>query len=99
MIAAVPSSTVLGRERIDGGIVLLTLNRPAARNSLSHALLAELIGALASIGDDTAVRAVILAGQGPAFCAGHDLKELTARRDDPDGGRAFFEAVWDSAAR
>ena len=96
MITAAPLSTqVLRRERIDGGIALMTLNRPAARNSLSYALLAELTAALASVGADNAVRAVILAAEGPAFCAGHDLKELTARRDDADGGRAFFETVWD----
>jgi enoyl-CoA hydratase/carnithine racemase len=99
LIAAAPFSTqVLRREQIDGGVALLTLNRPAARNSLSYALLAELSSALASVDADSAVHAVILAAEGPAFCAGHDLKELTARRDDVDGGRAFFEKVWGQCA-
>jgi enoyl-CoA hydratase/carnithine racemase len=88
------ASEVLRRERI-GAVALLTLNRPAARNALSHALLAELIDAFATIGGDAAIRAVVVAAEGPAFCAGHDLKELTARRADADGGRAFFEEVWD----
>ena len=68
----------------------LILNRPASRNSLSEELLTELINALASLGRDTCVRAVVIAAEGPAFCSGHDLRELTARRSDPDGGRSFF---------
>src|ERR1700758_4828844 len=56
--AAAVASEVLRRERI-GAVALLTLNRPAARNALSHALLAELTGALATIGGDAAIRAVV----------------------------------------
>lgn len=91
--AGAAASEVLRRERL-GAITVLTLNRPAVRNSLSLALLAELIDALAATGADAATRAVVIAAAGPAFCAGHDLKELTARRADADGGRAFFESVW-----
>lgn len=58
------------------GIVRLTLNRPAARNALSVALMTALEGALADIAADRSVRVVVLAGAGPAFCAGHDLREL-----------------------
>jgi enoyl-CoA hydratase/carnithine racemase len=84
---------VLLHENLDG-IAVLTLNRPAARNSLSVEMLEAMIEALAAIAGDPAIRAVVIAANGPAFCAGHDLKELTARRADPDGGRAFFTAVW-----
>ena len=77
------------------GIAVLVLDRPASRNSLTHAALGALSEALAAIGRDPAIRAVILAAEGPAFCAGHDLKELTAHRADADGGRAFFVALWD----
>ena len=83
---------VLLRER-DGEIALLVLNRPQPRNSLSEALLKALSAALSEIKDDRSVRAVVLAANGPAFCAGHDLKELTARRSDADGGRAFFRHI------
>ena len=75
------------------GITTLTLNRPAARNALSFAMLGALADALAGIAADASVRVVILAAEGPVFCAGHDLREITARRADPDGGRAFFEAA------
>jgi enoyl-CoA hydratase/carnithine racemase len=82
-------SPPLLRENI-GPIALLTLNRPAARNSLSEALIADLHAALDAIHHDTSVRAVVIAANGTTFSAGHDLKELTARRADADRGRAYF---------
>jgi enoyl-CoA hydratase/carnithine racemase len=87
-----PSEPLLLREAV-GSICVLTLNRPQARNSLSEALLAALTDALGAIAGDKAVRVVVLAANGPAFCAGHDLKELTARRSDPDGGRACYTRI------
>jgi enoyl-CoA hydratase/carnithine racemase len=87
--APVPQPPILLRERI-GSIAVLTLNRPEARNSLSEAMIAELHGALNEIRDDKSVRGVVIAANGPAFSAGHDMKELTARRSDPDRGRAYF---------
>ena len=86
------TAPVLVRERVKD-IAVLVLNRPQARNSLSEALLAELSAAFADIAHDKTVRAVVLAANGPAFCAGHDLKELTARRSDADGGRSYFRHI------
>ncbi len=83
------SDAILLRE-MAGPVAVLTLNRPAQRNSLSEAMIAHLHGALAEIAADKAVRAVVIAANGPAFCAGHDLKELTAHRTGPDRGRAYF---------
>jgi enoyl-CoA hydratase/carnithine racemase len=91
------SSAVLLREDKDG-IATLTLNRPEARNALSEALLAALIGEFDAIAQDRAVRAVIIAASGPAFCAGHDLKEMTAHRNEPDRGRAYFAALFEKCA-
>ena len=90
--APAPPATVLLRETV-GSIAVLTLNRPQARNSLSEGLIGELHAALRDIHDDAGVRAVVLAANGPAFSAGHDLKELTARRADPDHGRASFAGI------
>ena len=86
------ASPVLRRER-DAEVAILTLDRPQARNSLSEALLTALSQAFAEIASDKSVRAVVLAANGPAFCAGHDLKELTSRRSDADGGRAYFKHI------
>ena len=83
---------VLLRER-DNDIAILLLNRPQARNSLSEALLTSLSGALGEIAADKSIRGVLLAANGPAFCAGHDLKELTSRRSDADGGRDYFRHI------
>ena len=85
--APVQDASILLRDTI-GSIALLTLNRPAARNSLSEAMIAELQGALRQIGENKTIRAVVIAANGPVFSAGHDLKELTARRSDADRGRA-----------
>jgi enoyl-CoA hydratase/carnithine racemase len=62
-----------------GGIATLTLNRPHQYNALSEELLSELQSALDAIGRDEAVRVVVIAGNGPAFCAGHDLKQMRAK--------------------
>jgi enoyl-CoA hydratase/carnithine racemase len=74
----------------DGPVATLTLNRPAARNALSLEMIAAIKSAVDELSADPAVSVVILAGNGPGFCAGHDLKELTGRRTDSDRGREFF---------
>jgi enoyl-CoA hydratase/carnithine racemase len=76
-----------------GGIVTLTLNRPAARNALSEALIDALSGELDRIAEDPAVRVVLVTAEGSVFSSGHDLKEMTARRADPDRGRAYFATM------
>ncbi|MBX9778576.1 MAG: enoyl-CoA hydratase [Xanthobacteraceae bacterium] len=86
------TNTLLLRETIDT-IAVLTLNRPEARNSLSEALLLALESELATIAADTAVGAVVITANGPVFSAGHDLKELTARRSDSDRGRSYFAHI------
>lgn len=92
-----PPEPILLRENA-GAIAVLTLNRPSQRNSLSEALIAELHAALAAVGDDKRVRAVVIAASGPAFSAGHDLKELTARRSDADRGRAYFAEIMNACS-
>ncbi|WP_407317351.1 enoyl-CoA hydratase/isomerase family protein [Isoptericola halotolerans] len=59
----------------DGAVAVVTLNRPRARNALDLALKEELLGTLRDVAADPAVRAVVLAGAGPAFCVGQDLRE------------------------
>src|SRR5213078_3130613 len=74
-------------------IAILTLNRPEARNSLSEALLTALRDAFTAIAQEPGVRAVVLAANGPAFSAGHDLKKLKSHRSDSDRGRAYFKYI------
>jgi len=89
---ATAAEPVLLRDN-DGPVAVLTLNRPTSRNSLSEALLVALDDALSAIAADQSVRTVVLAANGSAFCAGHDVKELTSRRGDADGGRAYFQNI------
>jgi enoyl-CoA hydratase/carnithine racemase len=76
------------------GVATLTLNRPSARNALSVDLMGALQAALEAIAADMNVRVVIFAGAGPAFCAGHDLKELRANPE-----REAYEAVFGQCAK
>lgn len=66
----------------DGPLATVTMNRPERRNALSVPLMRELTGALDVLGRDTAARVVILAGNGPAFSAGHDLREMIGSNED-----------------
>ncbi len=83
------------REDVGHGICRLVLNRPASLNALSLEMVDALHGALKMAITDPAVRVVIIAAEGRAFCAGHDLKELHAHRKDEDGGRAFYVQLFD----
>jgi enoyl-CoA hydratase/carnithine racemase len=76
-----------------GPIVVFTLNRPQSRNALSEAMLSSLQRAIDRASTDRGVRAVIIAANGPAFSAGHDMKEMTERRSDADGGQAYFSEL------
>src|SRR5579863_2965447 len=84
---------ILLRQDADG-IAKLTLNRPAARNALSMALMDALQCALDAIARDDTVKAVVIAANGPGFCAGHDLREMRA-----NPGRQHYEAVFKQCVR
>jgi enoyl-CoA hydratase/carnithine racemase len=79
---------ILLREVVDG-VATLTLNRPSARNALSMELMTLLTEELEDIGEDKSIHVVVLAGAGPAFCAGHDLKEIRA-----NPGREIYETLF-----
>ena len=76
------------------GVARVTLNRPKSINALSEEMLAALQSAFDGIGRDRTVRAVVLRSAGKDFCAGHDLKQLTARRADSDRGQAYFGQIF-----
>ena len=78
-------------------VLRITLSNPPA-NALSIAVMEALGDALDAAAADDAIRIVVLASTGKVFSAGHDLKEMTARREDADGGRAFFEKTMRMAA-
>lgn len=77
-----------------GPVRRLILNRPDARNALNVDLMTALEEALAEAASESAVRSVVIAASGPAFCAGHDLKEMLPHTRDPDGGERWFRALF-----
>jgi enoyl-CoA hydratase/carnithine racemase len=97
VVATTVDSVLL--EEMRGRVLLLTLNRPRQRNSLSEALITSLQTAIDKASGSPDVAAVVIAADGPAFSSGHDLKEMTARRGDADGGRAYFAYLMDLCAR
>ncbi len=91
MSASVSNDLVLVQRR--GAVLRLTMNRACARNALSSAMMSALQKTFDAAADDDS-RAIVLAAEGSAFCAGHDLKEMTALRGEPDRGRAAFAATF-----
>ncbi|MGK8235651.1 enoyl-CoA hydratase [Roseovarius sp. MS2] len=82
-----------------GAIARLTLNSPGNLNALSDAMLASLQAEFDRLAQDRHIRVITLMGAGKAFCAGHDLKEMTAGRQAEDGGRAYFADLFARCAR
>lgn len=87
-------------ERSDTGAVAhIRMTSPGNLNALSDAMIAALQTELDEIRDTHSIRAVVLSGEGKAFCAGHDLKEMTAGRQAPDGGAGYFADLFARCAR
>lgn len=77
----------------EGGVLRLTLSNPPA-NALSQETMTALQSALDHAAVDRAVRVIVVAAAGKLFCAGHDLKQMTAHRADADGGKAYFDEIF-----
>ncbi len=87
------NAELVTRSDIDG-VCVLTLNAPQTINALSEAMLTALSKSFDSIAADDTVKAVILRSAGNHFCAGHNLKEMTSRRDDEDGGFQYYQDLF-----
>src|SRR6056297_2173974 len=87
------SSDLVPRTDADG-VATLTLNAPRSINALSEAMMSALSDTLDAIAEDRSVKAVILRSAGDHFCAGHNLKEMTERRSDTDGGFQYFQDLF-----
>jgi enoyl-CoA hydratase/carnithine racemase len=81
-----------------GAVLRLTIRNPPA-NLLSICVMESLLAELDAAQSDATVRVIVLAAAGKLFSAGHDLKEMTSRRADPDGGRGFFEHTFTLCSR
>ena len=90
--------SILLEEFIANGVYRLTLNDAKKRNTLSEEMMAKLKSSLTDATDNKSIRVIIIAGNGPAFCSGHDLKQMTAGRDNDDQGLAYFKKVFTSCS-
>lgn len=92
-IAADQSAHPLIGKLLHNGVLRLVLQRPEKMNALSREMMSALSAELTLAELDPAVRVILLGAEGKVFCAGHDLKELTAARAESDRGRATYEAI------
>ena len=90
--------SILLEEFIASGVYRLTLNDAKKRNALSEEMMAKLKSSLTDATDNKSIRVIIIAGNGPAFCSGHDLKQMTAGRDNDDQGLTYFKKVFASCS-
>lgn len=84
--------------KVTDGVAHVEMNAPDRLNALSDEMIAALHGTLDEVADSPGIRAVILSGAGKAFCAGHDLKQMTQGRQCEDGGQAYFKDLFDRCA-
>ncbi len=84
--------------RVTDAVLHLKMNSPERLNALSDEMIAALQAEFDALHDDRSVRAVVMSGAGKVFCAGHDLKQMTAARQAEDGGRAAFKDLFDRCA-
>ena len=90
--------SILLEELIGNGVYRLILNDAKKRNALSEEMMAKLKSLLTDATDNKSIRVIIIAGNGPAFCSGHDLKQMTAGRDNDDQGLAYFKKIFASCS-
>ncbi len=85
------------RDVVDG-VATLTLNDPRRLNALAEGMLAAVTEEMTALAADTSIRAIIIRGAGKHFCAGHDLRQMSAHRADADGGHAYFEELFEACS-
>jgi len=89
---------ILLKDKIDNGILRLTLNNSKNQNTLSELMIDLLKKAFSDAATDQSIKVIILAANGPIFCAGHDLKEITEARKSQDSGTDYFKQLFDSCS-
>ena len=88
----------LHREQTNEGVLRLTMNDQKNRNALSEAMMNNLIEELTKGASDKSIRVIIIASNGSVFSSGHDLKEITAARNQKDFGEAYFKSLFDTCS-
>ena len=86
------------KEKSDEGVLRLIMNNLDQRNALSESMMSILIDEIKDASSDQSIKVIVLAANGNVFCSGHDLKEITAARENDDSGEAYFKNLFDSCS-
>ena len=89
------SSKILTSDKSGNGVLRLTMNNLDQKNALSERMMSEVMSGIRNASQDKSIKVIILAANGNVFCSGHDLKEITAARENEDSGAVFFQKLFD----
>jgi enoyl-CoA hydratase/carnithine racemase len=89
---------ILIKEKSDKGVLRLIMNNLAHKNALSSNMMSILMDEIKGASSDKSIKVIVLAAEGNVFCSGHDLKEITAARQNEDSGEDFFQDLFDSCS-
>ena len=91
-------NSLVSKEKLESGLLRLTLNNPQSKNALSEDMISALINSINSASNDRSIKVIIIGASGNVFCAGHDLKEITEARESEDNGNKYFKELFDSCS-
>ncbi|MBC8225677.1 MAG: enoyl-CoA hydratase/isomerase family protein, partial [Gammaproteobacteria bacterium] len=89
---------ILIKEKSEEGVLRLIMNNLDQRNALSESMMSILIDEIKDASSDQSIKVIVLAANGNVFCSGHDLKDITAARENDDSGEAYFKNLFDSCS-
>ena len=89
---------ILIKEKSDKGVLRLIMNNLVQRNALSKNMMSILMDEIKGASSDQSIKVIVLAAKGNVFCSGHDLKEITAARENEDSGEVYFKDLFDSCS-
>ena len=91
-------NSLVSKEKLESGLLRLTLNNPQSKNALSEDMISALINSINAASNDCSIKIIIIGASGNVFCAGHDLKEITEARESEDSGDRYYKDLFDSCS-
>lgn len=91
-------NSLVTKEKLESGLLRLTLNNPQSKNALSEDMISSLMNSINTAFNDHSIKVIIIGASGNVFCAGHDLKEITEARESEDNGNKYFKELFDSCS-
>ncbi|MDC3376127.1 enoyl-CoA hydratase [Gammaproteobacteria bacterium] len=91
-------NSLVSKEKLESGLLRLTLNNPQSKNALSEDMISALMNSINAAFNDHSIKVIIIGASGNVFCAGHDLKEITEARETEDSGDRYYKDLFDSCS-